>query len=231
MGDLTTTNSIFAGNPRCVQPYCNFSSSPNFFHFIFVAHWLLLVQFQRFVLINYSRMEDMERFHGRAVNLNPSDPRTPFHGAFLIHEMRVRGRWPLLSDRQIPLPILWQSWIPGPDVNLSQAHHGHGEDEDEDHADDRMGEEHDSTSDDSSELSSTPTPQHSSDHPPSHHNPNASGNFKMSTDPFANPVELDALKRSFAVQPNWKAAVVEGESWEGNAEQNTAKYRRLVGAI
>jgi hypothetical protein len=53
----------------------------------------------------------------------------------------------------------------------------------------------------------------------------------MLMNPFANIVELDVLKRSFAVQPNWKAAVVEGESWEGNAEDNIVKYRRLVGDI
>lgn len=229
-----TTNSIFAGYPRCVQPYCNSSSSPNFFYIVFVARWLLLAQFQRFVLIDQSQTEDMDRFHGLAVSLNPSDPRMPFHGAFLIHEMRVRGRWPLLRDRQIPLPILWQSWIPDPDVDISQAHDGHGEDEDEDgedQEDDSMGEKNDSTSDNSSVVSSTPTPRSSSDHTPSHRDPNASGNFMTFTNPFSNPVELDALKRSFAVQPNWKAAVVEGESWEGNAEQNTAKYRRLVGVI
>jgi hypothetical protein len=222
-----TTNSIFAGYPRCVQPYCNSSSSPIFFHIVFAARWLLLAQFQRFVLINQSQTKYLERFHGRAVSLNPNDPRTPFHGAFLIHEMRVRGRWPLLRDRQIPLPILWQSWIPDPNVKISQTHDGHGEDQE----DDRMGEENDSTSDNSSVVSSTPTPPSSSDHPPSHCDPNASGNFMTFTNPFSNPVELDSLKRSFAVQPNWKAAVVEGESWEGNAEQNTAKYRRLVGVI
>jgi hypothetical protein len=210
MTDLTTTNSIFAWYLR---------SAPLQFLVFSLTHWLLLAQFQRFVLINYSQMEDMERFHGRAVNLNPSDPRTPFHGAFLIHEMRVRGRWPLLRDRQIPLPIPWQSWIPDPEVDLSQAHHGDGEDK---------GEENDSTLDINSVLSSMPAPQSSSDHP---HDTNASGNFMTLTNPFANSVELDALKRSFAVQPNWKAAVIEGESWEGNAKDNTAKYRRLVGKI
>jgi hypothetical protein len=35
----------------------------------------------------------------------------PFHGAFLIHEMRVRGFWPFAEHRVIPLPIPWQTWI------------------------------------------------------------------------------------------------------------------------
>jgi hypothetical protein len=192
----------------------------------------LLAQFQRFVFINFSKTKEMERFHGRAVNLDPNDDRTPFHGAFLIHEMRVRGRWPLLRERPIPTPILWQDWIPDPDVSLSQAHHGDSEDEGgdkgEDPKDNRMGEGNDFVSDNSSMRSSMSTVQGSPGHTPSHYDPNASSNFMTFTNPFANPVELDALKRSFAAQPNWKAAVREGESWEQSADDNTAKYRRLV---
>ncbi|KAF5382142.1 hypothetical protein D9615_004426 [Tricholomella constricta] len=188
----------------------------------FYIRWV--PEFQIFVLINHSRIEYMERFHGRAVNLDPDDPRTPFHGAFLIQEMRVRGRWPLLRDRQIPLPILWQIWVRHSDVDHSQAHHGDGEDKE----DDRMGEGNDSTSDNSAMLSPTPTPQSPSDQPTSHDDPNTSKNFMTFTNPFANSVELDTLKRSFAVQPNWKASVMEGESWEGSAVDNIAKYRRHV---
>jgi len=33
-----------------------------------------------------------------------------------------------------------------------------------------------------------------------------------------------SLKDSFAKQPNWKASVIEGTTWEGNAD---AKWRRL----
>ena len=110
-------------------------------------------------------------FHGLAVNLDSNDDRAPFHGAFLIHEMRVQGRWPLLSDRQIPLPIRWQSWIPKPDVSKSgggsEGGDG-GEGEGADHEDDRMGEQSDLTSDLSSMYSSTPIPEGPSDHPPSH---------------------------------------------------------------
>jgi hypothetical protein len=44
---------------------------------------------------------------------------------------------------------------------------------------------------------------------------------------FANPVTLQGLKDSFAEQPTWKAAVVEGNTWEGNADENATKWRRL----
>ncbi|KAJ7670521.1 hypothetical protein B0H17DRAFT_1085788, partial [Mycena rosella] len=57
-----------------------------------------------FILGNHSRQVDVNLtpFHGRRVNLDPIDPRVPFAGAFLIQEMRVRGRWPFLSDRIFP---------------------------------------------------------------------------------------------------------------------------------
>jgi hypothetical protein len=47
------------------------------------------------------------------------------------------------------------------------------------------------------------------------------------TNPFTNPATLKALKDSFAKQPTWKAAVREGTTWEGNADENAAKWRRL----
>ena len=43
------------------------------------------------------------------------------------------------------------------------------------------------------------------------------------TNPFTNPSALQALKESYAKKPNWKAAVMEGETWEGSADENAAK--------
>ena len=56
-------------------------------------------------------MEDLEVYHGKAINLDASDDRVPFHGAFLFHEMRVRSYWPLREDRAIPLPIRRVDWL------------------------------------------------------------------------------------------------------------------------
>jgi hypothetical protein len=47
------------------------------------------------------------------------------------------------------------------------------------------------------------------------------------TNPFTNPATLQALKESFVEQPNWKAAIKEGTTWEGNADENTTKWRKL----
>jgi len=51
------------------------------------------------------------------------------------------------------------------------------------------------------------------------------------TNPFANPAELESLKRSFAQQPNWKAAQLESVSWEGTTDENIRKYRGLMAAV
>ena len=53
----------------------------------------------------------------------------------------------------------------------------------------------------------------------------APGKMFIPTNPFANPSALQVLKEFFA---NWKAAVVEGETWEGtSADENAAKWRKL----
>lgn len=78
--------------------------------FLFLAHCNASLQTRRFVLINHSQVAGMEQWHGRAINLQEEDDRLPFHGAFLVHEARVRGWWAFRADRPISLPIPWQQW-------------------------------------------------------------------------------------------------------------------------
>jgi len=47
----------------------------------------------------------------------------------------------------------------------------------------------------------------------------------MFTNPMTNPPKLEAVIHSAHQQPNWKAAVIEGESWEDTVEENIVKYR------
>jgi len=51
----------------------------------------------------------------------------------------------------------------------------------------------------------------------------------MFTNPMTNPPKLEAVIHSTHQQPNWKAAVIEGESWEDTVEdtveKNIVKYR------
>jgi hypothetical protein len=148
----------------------------------------------------------MERWHGRAINLREEDARLPFHGAFLVHEARVRGWWPFRADRPISLPIPWQQW--------------------------------DSDEDDNSDIqtdsdNSDPLPKRQP-HKSFPTNPTPAGQQPKTftpTNPFASPTELQSLKDSFSKQPNWKAAVLEGETWEGTAEENVNKWQRLVGDL
>ncbi|KIL62950.1 hypothetical protein M378DRAFT_80363, partial [Amanita muscaria Koide BX008] len=162
---------------------------------------------RRFVFINHSRSEDLEVHHGKAINLDASDDRLPFHGAFLFHEMRVRGYWPLREDRAIPLPIRWVDWLTTDDDDDDDDGAGGGGD----------GDNGDGSGRGRGLLRSRgPVPGSS-----------ASGKVFIPSNPFINPASLKALKKSFAKQPNWKAAVMEGTTWEGNADENATKWRKL----
>ena len=166
------------------------------------------LQAKRFVFINYSRRAVLEQFHGRAINLRASN-RLPFHGAFLVHEMRVRGHWPFREDRPIPLPIPWPKWAP---CNGGDDH------DDKDDNDDDQNHNPDPTSKSQYDISfsaNVGTGQHPKTFTP--------------TNPFSNPAELQVMKDSFAKQSNWKAAVIEGETWEGTGEENINKWQELMG--
>ena len=50
----------------------------------------------------------------------------------------------------------------------------------------------------------------------------------LTMDPITNLSELEAVIRSARQQPNWKVTVIKGESWEGTAEEDIAKYQRVM---
>lgn len=45
---------------------------------------------------------------------------------------------------------------------------------------------------------------------------------------MTNPSELEGIMRSAHQQPSRRAAVIEGESWDGTTEENIAKYLRVL---
>ncbi|KAH7905798.1 hypothetical protein BJ138DRAFT_1017213, partial [Hygrophoropsis aurantiaca] len=47
--------------------------------------------------------------------------------------------------------------------------------------------------------------------------------------PFQDPALLESMRRQWQQLPNWKAATVEGLTWEGTAEENARKYIDHVG--
>jgi len=168
--------------------------------------------------MNHSGNPYLEQSHGRAIRLFPDDPRVPFHGAFLFHEMRVRGHLPLAEDRPLRLPIRWQAWMPKVSGNNGNGSDDDGEDDDHDDADCTDGNIRDGYADNNHLRHGGSPKAVRSTSPPQ---------MLIFTNPFANVVELEALKRDFAQQPNWKASLVEGESWEGTAEENIAKWKNL----
>jgi len=225
-----------------------------------------------FIFINHSRSPDLEPFHGRAIALPRHDDRLPFHGAFLFHEMRVRGYWPLYGDRTITTPIPGMGWI----VNNSDDN-GNGDDNDNDDDDDDDDDEDDDNGGGrghssrgrgsrgggpSGNAGGGGRQLHSQGPVGSSalgkvgrrrrggtggggHNQGPGDNdggpqFRscpisssrptgvfIPLNPFTHPTVLQGLKESFQQQPNWKAAVMEGETWEGTADENAAKWRKL----
>ena len=46
--------------------------------------------------------------------------------------------------------------------------------------------------------------------------------------PMTSPSELEGIMRFAHQQPSRRAAVIEGESWDGTTEENIAKYLRVL---
>ena len=120
----------------------------------------------------------------------------------------MRAHWPLNRDRPIPSAMPWLPWInPGGGNGHGQ---GRGSSGDSGPSVDIGGRHLRST------VRTRAVPGSSE-----------SGDVFIPINPFTNPATRQALKDSFAEQPTWKAAVREGTSGEGNADENAAKWRRL----
>jgi hypothetical protein len=181
----------------------------------------------RYVLINHSRRKALEPFHGRSVRLFANDPHTPFHGAFIDQEMRVRGRYPYepeFADRPIELPIQQQTWITTLQQPIQSC--------ERDSHNNSTKESSQSPGSSSSYLPQTqflrgqPLPPEQEQYPsPASLVATTSsgvdrGEKRAITfqNPIANPSELKAIMRSARQQPNWTATEMEGETWEGTAQ-------------
>jgi hypothetical protein len=53
--------------------------------------------------------------------------------------------------------------------------------------------------------------------------------YLVLSNPFQDPGMLESMRQQWQQLPNWKAAQVEGLTWEGTAEENAKKYVDLVG--
>lgn len=166
--------------------------------------------------------------------------------------MRVRGFWPYLpdyADRPISLPIKWQEWIvdaPGDGGDVGDGGDTIEDGHEEEREDDERGNipslttvfkagqpGYDSNSDILCQQQHCPSSSLLHEFHTQHLTSNVvPKNEKCSTitfkDPIANPSELEAVIHSSRQQPNWKAAQIEGQSWEGSAEVNILKFQRIM---
>ncbi|KAF6750325.1 hypothetical protein DFP72DRAFT_969539 [Ephemerocybe angulata] len=172
---------------------------------------------RKYVFINFSNSKDYEKFHGKAVALDPRDHYAPLPALFIIHEMRVRGFHPFDPIEQyVPDKPSWQDWI------LSEGMLDTASDSLK--CDKPPGSENDPhiTIDDSFPALATfaPSTVNTDDAPSS-----ASGQRKLELNADVVRDILTATRES----ESWKACVREGTSWKGTADENTKKYADLVG--
>lgn len=75
---------------------------------------------RKFIYVNFCGNPDDEKYHNRFILLDPADRLSPFPAIFLVHECRVRARWPFLSDcdSDVSEQGEWPDWLTasvGPD--------------------------------------------------------------------------------------------------------------------
>jgi hypothetical protein len=197
----------------------------------------LVPQVLLFVFINHSQHPELEAFHGKAIRLDHQNTRVPFHGAFLIREMRVRGRWPRRRDRPISLSSLRSSISettnPDRHTDGTTGLDRHGDSGGHNEAPSGGGvsscgnDTNLSTATSSGLFSSLDASNTGQQRLSSSEIPSAQDMIILS-DPFKDPAHLETLKRSFALQPNWKAAMLEGQRFDGTADENIQRYKNLV---
>ena len=49
------------------------------------------------------------------------------------------------------------------------------------------------------------------------------------TNPLADPAEFERLRPSLKQDTTWKYIIIEAQSWDGTAEENVAKWTRIMG--
>ena len=183
-------------------------------NFEMIAVFSYYQQVRVFVFVNFSRNEDLEQFHGKAVVLDANHHRSPFPAPFLIQEMRTRGFQPWCTDR----PINLRSTTYALDNNRGGGAEilGGGSDTDVGlGGGGGMG-----------RLGGSGGAASSSSEPPS---TGINQQYLVLGNPFQDPELLESMRRQWQQLPNWKSATVEGLTWEGTAEENARKYADLVG--
>ncbi|KAH9918294.1 uncharacterized protein B0H18DRAFT_882859, partial [Fomitopsis serialis] len=171
---------------------------------------------RKYVFVNYSETPSETAFHGKAVALESHHDHAPFPAVFLIHECRVRGFWPFRSPTvDILSPVPWQDWLLSREIIDSEENIRH---------EGRAG-----------PVASTYV------HAPGPTMPLPFPAFPACVDPVLlvtgmhtiPPPTTDFVALVLAAaqsMPTWRACQIEGQSWEGAAEENITKYQHAVGS-
>ncbi|KAJ7081445.1 hypothetical protein C8R44DRAFT_67747 [Mycena epipterygia] len=192
-----------------------------FDRFFFNIRWIPSVQ--KFVFVNQSQHPALEKFHGKTVDLDPSNSRVPFSGAFVVHEMRSRGFWPWLGDRPIDISRL----VPTAE-DKDEEEEAEGED---------AGDADEDAQDDSDNVLYVLPPKKKrkrDDRIPAHASSSldaadaAQPTMLTLTNIFEDPTALREFQESLPQQASWKACVIENASWDGTAEENIEQYQSLM---
>jgi hypothetical protein len=178
---------------------------------------ILILQERKFVLVNHSRKVELEQYHGKAILLDPDNTRVPFHTLFIIHEFRVRGRWPFIADRAISSPIPLADWItqrltqqPDQSVPPSLAPSSQGSN--------------------GGTLPSVSNPGGSSGSGFASYITGPSGSqYVLFTNPLSSLAALEKEVKALRQTPTWKQCVIENTSWEGTGTENITRYLSTVG--
>ncbi|KAF8967442.1 hypothetical protein BDZ97DRAFT_1656355 [Flammula alnicola] len=172
-------------------------------------------QIEKFVFVNFSRDPEDEQYHGKAVFLDPGHRLCPMANVFVIHEMRVRGRWPFLLDRDIAEDPESMDWL------LASGGGGVAV---EDTSPTR-------TAAPSNILAASGISSGGIEvrDPVDPIDPTASqtakpGRIRISLDSSTIEQILAASRAS----ASWKVCEIEGTSWEGTADENARKYRDIM---
>lgn len=138
----------------------------------------------------------------------------PFPTAFLVMEARTRGFWPFQPDRDMKFQKA--QTVAGLEISPSSSG-GSGGTERLNHLSGGSGSggAEDSDGGGGGAWSSTGAAFDGND------------TIRLSN-PFENPKELEKLVAGYRKLPNWKAAIIEGTSWAGTAEENIALYNNEI---
>ncbi|KAH9037829.1 hypothetical protein EDB85DRAFT_1860977 [Lactarius pseudohatsudake] len=160
---------------------------------------------RRFILVNYSGVSDLQKFHGKAIALDNGN-QSPFPSLFIIHEMRARGFRPFAPiSPEIPNDNSFQDWITSDGIydNISHSFRRN-------------------LPDNSSSITMSTLPRF----------PSVTTNTGGSSGVHTLELNADVINEILAAthaMPSWKACEVEGTSWTGTAAENIEKYVSSIG--